>query len=114
MYLNQWCTPTVNFGTLVIYGINVNDLSLHCKYSPVHTNADDTSLVCPGKTLDNIHLSVSLDLTAIEHWCMIIRFVINVQKSSVMIICLRQFVNVDNFNLKLYGSIPPLVPQQKY
>ena len=61
-------------------------------------------------------LSLSHDLTAIEHWCMSNRFVINVQKSSVMIICSRQkrkFINVDNFNLKLYGSILPLVSQQK-
>ena len=112
-------TSSVPKGSILgplVFIVYVNDLSLHCKYSSVHTYADDTSLVCPGKTLDNIHLSLAHDLTAIEHRCMSNRFVINVQKSSVMIICSRQkrkFINVDNFNLKLYGSILPLVSQQK-
>ena len=46
-------TKGVNQGSILgplLFTVYVNDISLHYKYSSVHTLADDTSLVCPWKT----------------------------------------------------------------
>ena len=100
----------------LLFCLYINDLGLHCNYSSVHKYADDTTLIAHAKTLNEIKCALSNDLSAIEEWCLVNRFAINIQKSGVMIIChnqKRKHLNLDNFELSLYGSILPIVTEQK-
>ena len=100
----------------LLFVLYINDLGLHCKYSSVYKYADDTSLSYHGKSLQDLQLGLSHDLSVIEDWCFLNRFAINVRKSSVMIICSshkRKYINTDEFKLYLYDSLLPVVTQQK-
>ena len=100
----------------LLFCLYINDLGVHCNYSSVHKYADDTTLIAHAKTLNEIKCALSNDLSAIEEWCLVNRFAINIQKSGVMIIChnqKRKHLNLDNFELSLYGSILPIVTEQK-
>ena len=76
-----------------------------------------TSLSYHGKSLQDLQLGLSHDLSVIEDWCFLNRFVINIRKSSVMIILCSshksKYINTDEFKLYLYDSLLPVVTQQK-
>ena len=62
----------------LLFIIFINDLFLNCSYSKVHKYADDTSLCAAGKTVEEVKEKLSCDLSAIEKWCNMNKFVLNV------------------------------------
>ena len=74
----------------LLFVIYINDLSLQCQYSFVFKYADDTTVCDSGKSVLDIHRSLSYDLLNIEKCCDNNRFAINLNKSSTMVICCSQ------------------------
>ena len=100
----------------LLFVIYINDLSLHCHYSFVFKYADDTTVCASGKSVLDIHRSLSYDLLNIEKWCDNNRFAINLNKSSTMVICCsqkRKFLNMDDFKLKMYSRYLSIVSHVK-
>ena len=100
----------------LLFMLYINDLVLHCKNSIVHKYADDTTLCCDGKSVIEVKDSLSKDISSIEKWCLVNRFVINVSKSSVMLICTsqrRKTLNTEMFKFEIFNAVIPTVTEQK-
>ena len=73
-------------------------------------------MCCDGKSVIEVKDSLSKDISSIEKWCLVNRFVINVSKSSVMLICTsqrRNTLNTEMFKFEIFNAVIPTVTEQK-
>ncbi len=90
----------------LLFLIYINDLPLHINQSNVDLYADDSTMHCHDKSIENINLKLQNDIIAIESWCRNNSMKINAQKTKCMKLCARQkMVNLPELRIKINENL---------
>ena len=99
----------------VLFLIYMNDLSLNISDSLLTMYADDTTVTCCGKTIDEACNKLNHCLSSISRWFTVNRLVINTEKSNFMIIGTPQKIKSFHgpFNIQINNKFLERVTETK-
>ena len=76
--------------------------------------ADDTALLCKGKTVECIEAALTADLSRVSDWLFANKLTLNVSKTKTMLLGTRQRVRSRNLSIAMNGVVIENVSKFKY
>lgn len=98
----------------ILFLFYINDLPLYLERCNTHLYADDGTLYCFSKSVDELEASLQLDLNNAVRWCDDNKMKLNVQKTTCMLIASNHILrNIRPLKLTCEGQNIICVTQQK-
>ena len=98
----------------LLFLIYINDLRNAIKHSNTIHFADDTSLLCQGKSLNKINKHVNHDLTQLVSWLRANKISLNAAKTEIIIFRTKNSAIQKSLNFRLSGQRVQLSKKVKY
>ena len=88
----------------LLFLIYINDLNKCIKHSTTYHFADDTSLLCSGKSMKKINKQINEDLRNVVHWLRCNKISLNASKTEIIIFKNKNKPIKKNVNFRLSGQ----------